>query len=176
MSFLKSLRLERLLAAFVASLVLLVCTACNNGDIQGARPNNPPVQMGGSNNPYKGGGDGYNNQKMTTDPKVNGANRAALPTGTLVAAKLDKGQDPDLLYSGTDEKDVSRQHNFGPRQQKGLPPLPNQRQIVIDRNDPDAHILEKTGEAFQDASSFTKDVARQGSQRPEAKANPALGE
>jgi hypothetical protein len=38
--------------------------------MQGARPNNPPVQMGGQNNPYKMGGDENTQYKMSTDPAL----------------------------------------------------------------------------------------------------------
>jgi hypothetical protein len=41
------------LTVFLATVVLFVSTACNTGDMRGARPDNPPVQAGGANNPYK---------------------------------------------------------------------------------------------------------------------------
>lgn len=70
-SFFKSLQLARILTILVVGVALFLTTACNTGNVQGARPNNPPVQMGGQNNPYKQGGDGYNKYKMSTDPRVN---------------------------------------------------------------------------------------------------------
>lgn len=69
--FFKQLRLSQLLTAVLATVVLFVGTACNPGNIQGARPDNPPVQAGGSNNPYKNGGDTLTNYKFSPDPKVN---------------------------------------------------------------------------------------------------------
>ncbi|GAB4375555.1 MAG: hypothetical protein Kow00121_21440 [Elainellaceae cyanobacterium] len=69
---LSSLRFVRMVVVLMVSVVLLLTTtACNTGNVQGARPKNPPVQMGGQNNPYKQGGDGYTQYKMSTDPTVN---------------------------------------------------------------------------------------------------------
>lgn len=73
-AFLKSLNWSHLLTAFILSMTLFLTTACNNGDIRGARPNNPPVQLGGQNNPYKQGGDGYTKYKMSEDPSVSSNN------------------------------------------------------------------------------------------------------
>ncbi|HEY9875410.1 MAG TPA: DUF6658 family protein, partial [Candidatus Obscuribacterales bacterium] len=58
-NLLKKLRLRQILTIFLAGVAIFVTTACNSGDQLGARPNNPPVQAGGANNPHKGGGDGY---------------------------------------------------------------------------------------------------------------------
>ncbi len=68
-SLLKSLQFAKILVVLVVSMTLFL-TACNPGNAQGARPNNPPVQMGGQNNPHKQGGDGYTQYKMTTDPNI----------------------------------------------------------------------------------------------------------
>lgn len=68
--FFKQLRLNQLLTAVLATVVLFVGTACNPGNVQGARPENPPVQAGGGNNPYKNGGDTLTNYKFSPDPKV----------------------------------------------------------------------------------------------------------
>lgn len=70
--FFKQLQLRQLLTAFLATVVLFVGTACNSGNVQGARPDNPPVQAGGANNPYKGGGDSNTSYNFSPDPKVNG--------------------------------------------------------------------------------------------------------
>ncbi|MBD2016714.1 hypothetical protein H6F96_22455 [Microcoleus sp. FACHB-53] len=70
--FFKQLRLSQLLTAFLATVVVFVGTACNSGTVQGARPDNPPVQAGGANNPYKGGGDSNTNYNFSPDPKING--------------------------------------------------------------------------------------------------------
>ncbi len=66
---------RQLVIAMLLSITLLLTTACNNGDIRGARPYNPPVQMGGQNNPYKQGGDSYTKYKMSEDPSVPDATR-----------------------------------------------------------------------------------------------------
>jgi hypothetical protein len=68
--FFKQLRLSQILTVFLATVVLFVGTACNSGDIRGARPDNPPVQAGGANNPYKQGGDTNTNFNLSPDPKV----------------------------------------------------------------------------------------------------------
>lgn len=70
-TFMQSFPLTRILMLLVVGVALLLTTACNNGDIRGARPENPPVQMGGQNNPYKQGGDSYTQYKTSTDPRVN---------------------------------------------------------------------------------------------------------
>jgi hypothetical protein len=66
----RKLRLRQILTVFLVGLVLLVNTACNSGDAVGARPDNPPVQAGGANNPHKNGGEG-SQYKMSADPSVN---------------------------------------------------------------------------------------------------------
>lgn len=71
-NFFKQVRLSQVLTVFLATLVLFVSTACNTPTITGARPDNPPVQAGGANNPYKSGGDTNTNFKISPDPKVSG--------------------------------------------------------------------------------------------------------
>jgi hypothetical protein len=182
--FFKEVRLREVLMVFFAGLMLFVSTACSNGNVQGARPNNPPVQMGGNNNPHKAGGDGYTNYKMSTDPKVNnnqsksGLKKQAnlgLSSTRLVADNSIKSNASDLIYSGENVPKTSNP-DIGAKQQKSLPNLPNPKQPVVDRSNPDSKILERVGEAFKDATSFVKDTADSASARPEAKANPALGQ
>lgn len=67
---LRKLRLRQILTIFLAGAIVLIGTACNSGDMRGARPNNPPVQAGGANNPHKQGGDGYTKYKMSPSPDV----------------------------------------------------------------------------------------------------------
>lgn len=100
----KQIRLAQVLTAFLVGVLVLTSTACNNGDVRGARPENPPVQMGGNNNPHTMGGDGYTNFKASTDAKVNQTKsqpRAELPlvAPQLIAARLED-DDSDLLYPG----------------------------------------------------------------------------
>lgn len=68
-NFLEKIQLDRILTVFLLMTVLLLTTACNRGDEFGARPNNPPVQVGGNNNPHKGG-DGYTQYKVDSDPRL----------------------------------------------------------------------------------------------------------
>ncbi len=93
----------------------------------------------------------------------------------LIADASIKASSSDLIYSGSDVPQSDRP-DIGTKQQKSLPNLPNQKQPMLKRSDPDAKILERVGESFKDASSFVKDTAESASARPEAKANPALGE
>jgi hypothetical protein len=72
---LKQHAIVRFLFATCLVAVLFLTTACNSGNEVGARPQNPPVQMGGQNNPHKGGGDGYT--QFNTDRKpVQNLNRS----------------------------------------------------------------------------------------------------
>jgi hypothetical protein len=63
----RTLPIARFVMVAFLGAVLLLTSACNAGNEVGARPQNPPVQMGGQNNPHKGGGDGYT--QYNTDPK-----------------------------------------------------------------------------------------------------------
>ena len=57
-AFFKKLQLRRSLTIFLASVLLIFSTACNSAtNAQGANPDNPAVQAGGMNNPYKNGGE-----------------------------------------------------------------------------------------------------------------------
>lgn len=172
-NFFKQIRIRQLLGLVLAGALLLTTTACNTGDVRGARPQNPPVQLGGNNNPAKGG-DGYTQYKATTDPKVK--KQAALPADHLLAA-IDSNAS-DLLYPGSNAK-TSDHPAIGPSRDRDLKrevkELPQQPQYVFDRNDPDAKILERVGEAFEDASAFITDKAKEAGQRPEMQRNPALG-
>lgn len=176
---LQKLHLGRILMVFLAGVVLLLTTACNNGDAMGARPNNPPVQMGGSNNPHKAGGDGYTDYKMSTDSKLKDkSNRAALPVGQLVAAINSNAS--DVLYPSPDAKTtkspaIGPVGNQGKRELMDATKIPAERQPVIDRSNPDNKILEKAGQAFKDASGFLKDTAESASEYPEMQANPGIG-
>lgn len=98
-----------------------------------------------------------------------------VPSAQLVADASIKANSSDLIYSGSNASDTDRP-DIGAKQQKSLPALPNKQQPILKRSDPDAKILERVGEAFKDATSFVKDTADSASARPEAKANPALGE
>ncbi len=179
-TFVRRLPLRQILTVFLASVMLVVTTACNNGDQMGARPNNPPVQMGGNNNPHTQGGDGYTQYKMSTDPQVKKAqgDRAdrQLVAPQLIAATIDSNAG-DLLYPG-DNANNTANPAIGPRGQQALQKqtqqFPKQRQTVIDRSDPNQKILERVGEQFKDASEFLNDTGDAAVQRPEMQPNPSI--
>ena len=104
--FLKQLRLSQLLTVFLATVVLFIGTACNSGDVRGARPDNPPVQMGGGNNPYKYGGDSNTNFNLSPDPKVStqgtkaDRNRADLQ---IISNQLIASKEAEILYPGGEQ-------------------------------------------------------------------------
>jgi hypothetical protein len=198
-SFFKQIQLGRMLAILVAGVALFLTTACNSGNLQGARPDNLPVQMGGNNNPHTKGGDGYTNYKMSTDPTVNqDANRSkansnplskradlTINFGSLVADRsvanrsaaersIDSNAS-DLLYPGADAKD-SANPALGPKSGSVKPAsIPAQPQRVIDRSDPNEKILEKIGQQFKDASEFLTDTADSAGDQPELQNRPDLG-
>lgn len=182
MNLFKNVKLGRILTVFLAGIALFFMTACNSGTVTGARPNNPPVQAGGANNPYKNGGDGYTNFNASSDPRVNSEtvnkerNRADLQliSDQLIATHIESNAS-DLLYPGSDATS-STNPDIGPRGEKELTKsatqIPAPRQDVINRNDPDAQILERAGETFKDASAFIKDRFDPSS-APELQVNPA---
>nr|WP_199292298.1 MULTISPECIES: DUF6658 family protein [unclassified Coleofasciculus] len=166
------------MTVFLAGALLIVTSACNNGDSLGARPQNPPVQMGGNNNPHSNGGDGYTNYKMSTDPNVsktaNPRDRADLQ---ILSNQLIATSDSEILYPGA-ETPAGRA-----AKEKELPIKTSEdfevsgaggRQPIINRSDPNAKILESIGEEFKEASSFIKDKSDEAGQRPEMQSNPAL--
>lgn len=176
-SFFKKLQLGRILTIFLAGTVLFITTACNSGDVRGARPENPPVQVGGANNPHKMSGDGYTEYKASTDPRVNQtANKRdradlQLTTDRLIATSSQS----DIIYPGSG----TNAHKFAPiapGSEKVLEgdKIPAERQPIVDRNDPDSNLLERVGEAFTDAAGFINDKGEEAGQRPEMQSNPAL--
>ena len=98
-----------------------------------------------------------------------------VPSAQLLANTSVKANSSDLNYSGSNVPKTDRP-DIGAKQQKSLPNLPNQKQPLIKRSDPDSKILERVGESIKDSTSFIKDTADSASARPEAKANPALGQ
>lgn len=180
-AFLEKARIRQILTVFLAGMLLVISTACNSGDVNGARPENPPVQMGGNNNPHKSGGDGYTNYKATTDAKAVRGNRADLQ---LVAPQLiaasnvgDIQSNPeDVLYPSANAGKTNNPA-IGTRAQKELQEqvkqFPKERQPVIDRSDPGEKILERVGEQFKDASGFLKETGDSALAKPELAPNPA---
>lgn len=103
--YLKQLRITSILTLCLATVVLFISTGCNSGNAVGARPDNPPVQAGGANNPYKNGGDTNTNLKLSPDSKLKEqavntqAKRAEVSSlsNSLIASKED-----GLLYPGAE--------------------------------------------------------------------------
>lgn len=183
MSFFKQLNLRRIVTVFLAGLSLVLLTACNNGDVRGARPNNAPVQMGGQNNPHKAGGDSYTNYKMSTDPRVRAghpvterdpntdprvnrfylnqpSDRSDANLSGLIASSVVDLDPSDIQYES------NRQHrqDFGRKtygksggENNAPQSIPAPRQKVIDRSNPDEHILENIGEQFKESTEFVRD-------------------
>lgn len=150
-SFCKRMRLGRFFTVLAAGFILLLNVACSNGNEVGARPNNVPVQMGGQNNPHKAGGDGYSEHQMSTDPAVIKRDRASAPALGLVATANNERSfsnrgaqslDATATTSGRAVRDTVKEAKQ----------IPEQPQKVIDRSDPNAKILEKTGRTFKEAS------------------------
>jgi hypothetical protein len=169
MNFIKKLKLNQIVTAFLLATVLLITTACNNGDELGARPNNLPVQLGGQNNPHKAGGDGMTQYKVPNDPQVTkGKDNASLPSSSTLLATANKRettyptndkQVEGLLYSNSNKaKSLDSVNDFvSPQTQKALndpSQIPAVKQPGIDRSDPDNQLLEKTKQMFDDAADF----------------------
>lgn len=180
-ALLKKLRLRQILTVCLASLLLIVSTACSGANAQGANPQNPAVQAGGANNPYKGGGDKYTNYNMTTDPKVanpSSRDQASLlqPSSQLLIATNPQSE---ILYPGAEtpvgraqkeaELPLITEKNFQQPEPGGLIQRePNVGTRIQER-------LETVKETVKDASSFLKDKADEAGARPELQKDPALG-
>jgi hypothetical protein len=162
-ALLKKLRVRQIVTVFFAGLLLIVSTACSSGDVTGANPENPAVQAGGANNPYKNGGDKYTRNVST------------LPSDLLIATNAES----EILYPGAEtpqgrvekekELPIITRENFQKPEPGGL--IQNQSDLgnrVSDR-------LETVKEQFQDASSFVQDKAAEAGARPELQKNPAVG-
>ena len=181
-AFFRKLRLRQILTVFLAGLLLIASTACSGATAQGANPNNPAVQAGGANNPYKSGGDGYTDLNMSTDPKVNTtktkpqSGQANLQLNSLQLIATNK--EAEILYPGAEtpagraEKEagfpIKTTKDFVEPEPGGL----NQRNPNLGERFENR--IEMAKDAFQDASSFVKDKADEAGGRPEFQSNPAL--
>jgi hypothetical protein len=169
MSIIKKLQLNKIATAILLATILLITTACNNGDNLGARPNNSPVQLGGQNNPHKAGGDGMTQYKVPNDPEVSkDRDHASLPFSSTLLATANKKEttyptDDDqvegLLYSNSDKPTSlnSVDEFVDPQTQQALKDpsrIPEVKQPGINRFDPDNQLLEKTKQMFDDAADF----------------------
>jgi hypothetical protein len=181
MAFFKKLRLRQILTVFLAGVLLVVSTACNTGNAQGARPNNPPVQAGGANNPYKSGGDSY----TSLDPKVNttkaksGRDQANLQLNSnqLIAADLTRNKESELLYPGAEEpagraqKEAQLPIITGEDFTKAEPGGLNQQNENLGERFENR--IETATEAFKKAGAFVKEKSDEAGERPEFQSNPA---
>lgn len=156
-SYIKKWKLSQILTVFLAGITLMVTTACNSGDLRGARPNNPPVQVGGQNNPHKMGGDDYTQYKASPDSQVD--SQAFDFRGQVLAQRTPQSPEErqeKMLYK-TNTK-VNKEDipvvNAGKDRLKAVPAEP---QKVIERSNPDENILEKTGEAFKESTRFIRE-------------------
>ncbi|GAX42213.1 hypothetical protein NIES4075_32130 [Tolypothrix sp. NIES-4075] len=178
-AFWKKLQLRQIVIVFFASFLLLVSTACSGANAQGANPQNPAVQAGGANNPYKSGGDKYTNYNLSTDNKVNntkankGDQASIQQSGQLLIATND---DPRILYPGAETPQgrakkeaklpIITEKDFRPKQGALIQRLPDVGDRLKER-------LGTVQEEVQEASDFLKDKADEASARPELKPSSA---
>ena len=184
-SHLKQIDIRRILSVVILGIALLFTTACNNGSVTGARPNNPPVQMGGNNNPHTMGGDGMTDYKMTTDPKaVNQRSDVAqepITISQLLGTATRNTDTSKLLYSDENQGSAETKVNR-PAGKNVIPPpsFPAEPQRVIDRSNPDEGIMEGIGRQFRESTKFLKEEADSAVQKSvvneEAKTKGASGE
>lgn len=182
----KKLQLRQILTIFLAGVLLIASTACNSGNVQGARPDNLPVQAGGANNPYKSGGDNYTDLNMSTDPKVNstkaksGGNQASsqLNSLDLIAANLTRNKESEILYPGAEEpagrakKEAQLPLITGEDFTKAEPGGLNQRNPDVGERIENR--IETAADAFKQAAGFVKEKSDEAGERPEFQSNPAL--
>ncbi|MDZ8109416.1 MAG: DUF6658 family protein [Nostoc sp. DedQUE12a] len=181
-AFLKKLRLRQILTIFLAGLLLIVSTACSTGNAQGANPQNPAVQAGGANNPYKNGGDKYTrspDSKVTNLKNNQGRDQASLEPSSLLIATNVGNRDSEILYPGAEtpvgrikkeaELPIITDKNFQQPEPGGL--IQNEPSVGT-------RVKERIGtvkETVEEASGFLKDKADEAGGRPELQKNPARG-
>ncbi|MBD2358773.1 hypothetical protein H6G41_29960 [Tolypothrix sp. FACHB-123] len=180
-ALLKKLRLRQILTVCLASLLLIFSTACSGANAQGANPQNPAVQAGGANNPYKGGGDKYTDPKVTNSSNQNQQDRASLLelNSQILIATSNANRESEILYPGAEtpagrakkeaELPLITEKNFQQPEPGGL----IQRQSDVGNRIQDR--LETVKETFKDASSFIQDKADEAASRPELQKDPAVG-
>lgn len=160
----KKLPVRQILSVFLAGILLVFSTACSGANAQGANPENPAVQAGGANNPYKGGGDKYtrNRESASLQPiqvliATNHQSEILYPGAETPAGRVEKQEELPLITK----------ENF----QKPEPGNLNQN-----KSDLGSRVkgrLEAVQEQINDASSFLGDKADEASNRPELQPNPA---
>ncbi|MEH2083045.1 MAG: DUF6658 family protein [Nostoc sp.] len=181
--FFKKIRLRQILTIFLAGLLLIVSTACSGANTQGANPQNPAVQAGGANNPYKNGGDNYTNNNFSTDPKITnpkanqGRDQASLqPSSQLLIAT---NRESEILYPGgeTPADRVNKESELPLITDKDFR-QPKPGGLIQDESNVGERVkdrLETVKEAVDKASGFLKDKSDEAKARPELQKNPTVG-
>ena len=162
------LQIKKIGSAFLLATVLLITTACNSGNEQGARPDVSPVQLGGQNNPHKAGGDGMTQYRSPANDSMLEKDRASLPDRELLAVAnksettypTDDNKVEGLLYSDSNNAESSNDADdyiSSQRPAELLDPaqIPAKKQPIIDRSNLDNQLLEKTQQMFDDAGNFS---------------------
>lgn len=179
----EKLRLRQVFTVFLAGLLLIFSTACSQTNPQGANPQNPAVQAGGANNPYKNGGDKYTKYRMSTDPKITNtktsheSDQASLQSNAQILMAANR--ESELLYPGA-ETPTGRVLKEGE-----LPIItekdyqqPKPGGLIQREPDVGTRIQKRIGtvqENLEEASGFLKEKADEASARPELQKNPAVG-
>lgn len=180
----KKLRLRQVISVFLAGLLLIVTTACSGANAQGANPQNPAVQAGGANNPFKNGGDKYGKYRESTDPNLTnrktnqGGDQASLQLNSQVLIAT-TNKESELLYPSVETP-------AGKARKESKLPLINEKNFEqpeaggLIQNEPNVGTriqerIETVTDAVKDASGFLQDKANEASARPELQKNPALG-
>lgn len=177
--FFKPLNLQRLLIVFVASITLLLTTACSNANTAeppANRPNDISVQSGANNNPYTMGNDTQgksvpNSQYGNQAYKNQHSNTSILPGfGQLIASSVAGHNSSGLLYESSEQRQAGV-NTTRPTQERAYQSeeIPAQRQPSINRTNPNEGILEGIGEQFNEASKFLRDDTQSAVQNAQVK-------
>jgi hypothetical protein len=179
-ALLKKLPIRSILNIFVAGIFLLVITACSGADNLGANPQNPAVQAGGANNPYKHGGDKYTNLRMSTEAKSkNQGERDQASLFSNPQILLASTKQSEILYPGAEtpagrvkkeaELPIITEEDFQHPEPGGLIQRDSDLGTRIQER------IDTVKEAVKDASGFLQEKADEAGARPELQKNPAVG-
>lgn len=181
LSFAKNLNLQKLLIVFVAGMFVFLSTACSNPNVTADReskPNDIAVQAGANNNPYTMGTDShgeyvspsnYGNRAYSNNQH---SDASLLPGFTQLVATSTTGQDTSgLLYESSEQRQGGGIHENRAAQNRAYQPesIRSERQPIINRTDPNEHIMEGIGEQFSEASKFLTDGVRPAVENAQAK-------
>lgn len=179
--YLKQLQLNKILTICLAAMVLFISTACNNGNEVAARPNNPPVQAGGANNPYKNGGDTNTSFNLSPEQKINdnSVSRQGKRADLQILSKQLIASNPEgILYPGA-ESPAER-----PEVEKSLPiktlkdfETPQPGGTIQRQEDFGDRVQDRLGAvkgAFDKASDFISEDAKEALDNHEAVPTPGL--